>query len=358
MVDIADKPKVIKLSRADRNNLLSDLLGEDIFDPILENRKENKKIEFSAQALLNDYINLIKDGKDREACKELLTNRLMRAVESSIIESNQTDLELQAEKFAYEATKKRGDPFGEIKLSQENKDNYKKKKYNEKLIELSKSDTDPDIKFIRRKIHSDKIAIIEQKYRAPLAKIISKAVDKMAEGDFAFPQAKKARNWFDFAGKIYDGAASIFRQVSLMLGAEKTAVELFDLAAKYSIKLKNELEIEQQKNRNFSSKGAFGDLVEEARKSKYEWVNKKVKTHNDSLFNEERKKNRENELNNIAKDFKEIEPKKDSVLQPIIKSNHSEQAKPTPKDIKNKVKESWIEMVSIKPSKKREDIKR
>jgi len=75
------------------------------------------------------------------------------------------------------------------------------------------------------------------------------------------------RYWFNIPGKICDSLSNMFRQTSLMLGAEPTAAELFEKAAKYAEKLKLDLEKERGKAINPAA-------IKHSRKSAVDLINR------------------------------------------------------------------------------------
>ena len=106
-------------------------------------------------------------------------------------------------------------------------------------------------------------------YKAPLTKMINKAVDKLVlevsenHNSISDKLAKKERSWFNIPGKLYDSFADMFHKAALMMGkVEPTAAEIFEEAAKYSNDMKQKIEKQQAiDNKRAGGKGPLASLI-------------------------------------------------------------------------------------------------
>ena len=116
--------------------------------------------------------------------------------------------------------------------------------------------------------------------------MVDQAVDKLGKeiekSNNSLDKKTKDRYWFNIPDKICDYLASMFRNVSLIMGAEPTAKELFEKAAKYSENVK--LNLEKSRNSLANARGPLKELITKAKESKFKSTIKEVEEHDKKVI--------------------------------------------------------------------------
>lgn len=235
----------VRFKELKKNKIFNEELKdhEELINKLRMDHRKIRKIDLSPKAILNEYISLVKNSNNLDQAKKQLKYELMRTIASSIYDTPEKVKNNIAYNAMLEVAKNAKNDLNGIELTKETKD---------KLIKGSKDQIEQD---------DNNISIKERVYRERLEKImeskINPIIDKAFEKIEKDPDSKeidklidKKRSWYNVAGKIYDSLAVVFREVSLLLGAEKNAKELFESLAKTALNEKNLIDKDNKRKNN------------------------------------------------------------------------------------------------------------
>ncbi len=265
------------------------LFSEELmsFEELLQEMKRKKdthprikKIDITGVSLYEEcseelVLYIDKNGKINEEAVNVLSLRFLRVIESCILDLPEEVVNLRAEAFAkkkveeYTSIENAG-PAGRTK---EGIESYQKKQFEQEYNNINSEEVNTPYYSAKRDIFENQLKEINKKYSAKITHIVTQAVKQynkeIEQGKNSLAQEEKKKSWYNFKDRLGNFLSSMFRNISLSLGAEPTAKELFSQVADYAKQaLKSEAKKYQEKNKRIINeqkdphKGAFKEMLD------------------------------------------------------------------------------------------------
>ncbi len=257
------------------------------FEELLQEMKRKKdthprikKIDITGVSLYEEcseelVLYIDKNGEINEEAVNVLSLRFLRVIESCILDLPEEVVNLRAEAFANKTIKKQtsiknAGPAGRTK---EGIESYQKKQFEQEYNNINSEEVNTPYYSAKRDIFENQLKEINKKYSAKITHIVTQAVKQynkeIEQGKNSLAQEEKKKSWYNFKDRLGNFLSSMFRNISLSLGAEPTAKELFSQVADYAKQaLKSEAKKYQEKNKRIINeqkdphKGAFKEMLD------------------------------------------------------------------------------------------------